>query len=124
MFTIPDHYHIYISDLPNFRETCYVILKFSVICAVALCSLILLCQRNLLPDLQGIRINHKRKKFHHIRKGEDNHSCLCEPVGEGGCRSVVVWAISAGRVWLEIEEKIRKRFLNAHKRRIVRMHQD
>jgi hypothetical protein len=49
---------------------------------------------------------------------------VCEPVGEGGCKRVVVWDIDAGRAWVEIQEKIRKRFLNAHKRRIVRIHQD
>jgi hypothetical protein len=37
---------------------------------------------------------------------------------------VAVWAIDAGRAWVEIQEKIRKRVLNAHKRRTVRIHQD
>jgi len=47
---------------------------------------------------------------------------VCEPVGEGGSKRVVVWAIGAGRAWIEIQEKIRRRFLNARKRRIVRIH--
>jgi hypothetical protein len=49
---------------------------------------------------------------------------VCEPVGEDGCKRVVVWAIGAGRAWVEIQKKIRRKFLNAHKKRIFRIHQD
>jgi hypothetical protein len=40
-----------------------------------------------------------------MRKGEDKLSYVCESVGEGGCKRVMVRAIGAGRAWVEIQEK-------------------